>query len=107
MNNSCLLASFCWAGSVLIELHAVLQPLDYESQTEHDLVLTVENEVPLSPKAPQEPVSGAMVLITVANALEVPRFKVDPLKLNVPESVDPGTILARNIAEHPDGGNLR
>ncbi|KAJ8417792.1 hypothetical protein AAFF_G00226350 [Aldrovandia affinis] len=86
---------------------SVVKPLDYESQTEYELVLTVENEAPLSAKAPQEPVSSATVTVTVANENEAPRFKVDPIKLNVPESVDPGTVLARNIADDPDNENLR
>ncbi|KAI1889917.1 hypothetical protein AGOR_G00167850 [Albula goreensis] len=86
---------------------SVVKPLDYESQMEYELVLTVENEAPLSPKAPQEPISSATVTITVANENEAPRFRVDPLKLNVPESVDPGTVLARNIVEEPDNKNLR
>ncbi|KAJ8339929.1 hypothetical protein SKAU_G00345620 [Synaphobranchus kaupii] len=86
---------------------SVVKPLDYESQMEYELLLTVENEVPLSPKAPQQPVSSATVTVTVANEYEAPRFRVDPIKLSVPESVDPGTILARNIAEDTDNENLR
>ncbi|KAG5849322.1 hypothetical protein ANANG_G00108990 [Anguilla anguilla] len=86
---------------------SVVKPLDYESQAEHELTLTVANEVPLSPKAPQAPASVATVAVTVANEREAPRFRVNPLRLNVPESVDPGTILARNIAESPDNKNLR
>ncbi|XP_061101049.1 cadherin-15 [Conger conger] len=86
---------------------SVVKPLDYESQMEYELVLTVENEAPLSPKGPQGPRSGATVSVAVANAQEAPRFRVDPLRLSVPESVDPGTILARNIAEDADDQNLR
>ncbi|KAJ8247321.1 hypothetical protein GJAV_G00244960 [Gymnothorax javanicus] len=86
---------------------SVVKHLDYEAQMDHELILAVENEVPLSPKAPQEAISNAMVTVTVTNEHEAPRFKVDPLKLSVPESIDPGTILARNIAEDEENKNLR
>ncbi|XP_036400202.1 cadherin-15 [Megalops cyprinoides] len=86
---------------------SVVKPLDYESQKEYQLVLTVENKIPLSSKATQEPVSTATVTIMVANENEAPRFKVDPIKLDVPESVDPGTVLAQDIADDADNAKLR
>ncbi|KAG7253980.1 hypothetical protein CRUP_013841, partial [Coryphaenoides rupestris] len=65
----------------------VVKPLDFESQSEHTLVLTVANRNPLSPKAPRVPVSSATVVVTVVNENEAPRFKEDPIHVLVPESV--------------------
>ena len=85
----------------------ILQPLDYEAQHEHVLLLKVENVNPLSIKAPSVPVSGASVFVTVVNENEAPRFREDPIQLVVPESVVPGTLLTSHIASDPDNSDLR
>ncbi|KAJ8400473.1 hypothetical protein AAFF_G00395970 [Aldrovandia affinis] len=86
---------------------SVVKPLDYESQNEHQLLLAIENEVPLSSKAPQDPVSSAMVTIEVANENEAPRFQKDPIQLEARESTVPGTVLAQDLASDPESGKLR
>ncbi|XP_077569579.1 cadherin-15 [Stigmatopora nigra] len=85
----------------------VVKPLDYETQNEHILYLTVENVNPLSDKAPNLPVSSAVVVITVVNENEAPRFREDPIRIVVPESIAPGTLLKSNIAFDPDNSDLR
>lgn len=84
-----------------------LQPLDYEVQSEHTLILTVENLNPLSNKASRLSLSTATVTITVVNENEAPRFREDPIQIEVPESVLPGTLLKSNIAFDPDNSDLR
>ncbi|XP_029000609.1 cadherin-15 [Betta splendens] len=85
----------------------VVKPLDYEAQREHLLVLTVENVVPLSSRAADLPLSTATVTLAVVNENEAPRFREDPLRIVVPESVLPGTLLRSNIAFDPDHSELR
>ncbi|TMS13530.1 Cadherin-15 [Larimichthys crocea] len=85
----------------------VVQPLDFEAQNEYTLILLVENVNPLSNKAPNHPVSSATVVVTVVNENEAPHFKEDPIRIVVPESVDPGTLLKSNIAIDPDNSDLR
>lgn len=84
-----------------------MQPLDFEAQEEHILILTVENLNPLSNKAPSLPVSTATVVVTVVNENEAPRFREEPIQIAVLESVLPGTLLKSNIAFDPDNSNLR
>ncbi|XP_037102988.1 cadherin-15 [Syngnathus acus] len=84
-----------------------VKPLDYEAQKEHILFLTVENVNPLSDKAPNLPASSAMVVVTVVNENEAPHFREDPIRIVVPESVAPGTLLKSNIAFDPDHSDLR
>lgn len=84
-----------------------MQPLDFEAQEEHILILTVENLNPLSNKAPSLPVSTATVVVTVVNENEAPRFREEPIQIAVLESVPPGTLLKSNIAFDPDNSNLR
>ncbi|KAJ7986042.1 hypothetical protein DPEC_G00346710 [Dallia pectoralis] len=86
---------------------SVVKALDYESQTEHILTLTVENVNPISVKAPNGPVSTATVLVKVVNENEAPRFNQDPIVIKVNESVDPGKLLASNIAYDPDNAALK
>ncbi|XP_035250989.1 cadherin-15-like [Anguilla anguilla] len=86
---------------------SVVKPLDYESQKEHQLILTIENEAPLSSKAPQEAASSATVTIIVTNENEAPRFIKDPIRLEALESAAPGTTLAQDIAFDPDNAKLR
>ncbi|CAL8246986.1 unnamed protein product [Lota lota] len=85
----------------------VVKPLDFESQSEYTLILTVANRNPLSSKAPNVPVSSATVVVTVLNENEAPRFREDPIQILVPESVVPGTILKTNLAYDPDQTGLR
>uniref|UniRef100_A0A3Q3K7B2 Cadherin domain-containing protein n=1 Tax=Monopterus albus TaxID=43700 RepID=A0A3Q3K7B2_MONAL len=85
----------------------VVKPLDYEAQSQHILILTVENLNPLSNKAPNLPVSTATVLVTVVNENEAPHFREDPIQIVVLESVGPGTLLKSNIAYDPDHSDLR
>ncbi|XP_068430295.1 cadherin-15 [Clinocottus analis] len=85
----------------------VVKPLDYETQNELILVLTVENVNRLSNKAPNLPVSSATVVVTVVNENEAPLFREDPIQIVVPESVVPGTLLKSNIAFDPDYSDLR
>uniref|UniRef100_A0A8C2WCI4 Cadherin 15, type 1, M-cadherin (myotubule) n=1 Tax=Cyclopterus lumpus TaxID=8103 RepID=A0A8C2WCI4_CYCLU len=85
----------------------VVKPLDYEAQNEHVLVLMVENVNRLSNKAPNLPVSSATVVVMVMNENEAPLFREDPIKIVVPESVVPGTLLKSNIAFDPDHSDLR
>lgn len=85
----------------------VVKPLDYEDQSEYTLILTVENTSPLSNKAPNDPSSSATVVVTVVNENEAPRFISDPIKLVVNESVQPGSVLIKNIAYDPDNTKLR
>lgn len=84
-----------------------MKPLDFEAQDEYTLILMVENVNPLSSKAPNLPVSTATVAVTVVNENEAPHFREDPIKIVVPESVDPGTLLTNNIAFDPDNSDLR
>ncbi|XP_061078356.1 cadherin-15-like [Conger conger] len=86
---------------------SVVKPLDYESLKEHQLILAVENEAPLSSKAPQDPPSSATVTVVVTNENEAPRFRKDPIRLEALESADPGTTLAQDIAFDPDNAKLR
>lgn len=85
----------------------VVEPLDFEAQDRHVLLLTVENVKPLSNKAPNLPVSTATVTVTVVNENEAPHFREDPIQIVVPESVLPGTSLKGNIAFDPDDSELR
>ncbi|XP_041642707.1 cadherin-15 [Cheilinus undulatus] len=85
----------------------VVKPLDFEAQSKYTLRLTVENLNPLSSKAPNLPVSTAMVVVTVENQNEAPYFREDPIQIVVPESVLPGTLLKSNIAYDPDNSALR
>ncbi|XP_028257825.1 cadherin-15 [Parambassis ranga] len=85
----------------------VVKPLDYEAQSVHTLLLTVENLNPLSNKAPNLPLSTATVVVTVVNENEAPHFREDPIQIVVPESVLPGTLLKSNIAFDPDHSDLR
>ncbi|KAM7406023.1 hypothetical protein PAMP_000429 [Pampus punctatissimus] len=85
----------------------VMKPLDYETQNEYILILTVENINRLSNKAPNLPVSTATVVVTVVNENEAPHFREDPIQIVVPESVVPGTLLKSNIAYDPDNSDLR
>ncbi|CAG5857212.1 unnamed protein product [Menidia menidia] len=85
----------------------VVKPLDYETQKEHLLTLSVENVLPLSNKAPNLPPSTAKLLVTVVNRNERPYFSEDPIKFEVPESVLPSTILTRIAASDPDNFELR
>ncbi|XP_036391506.1 cadherin-15-like [Megalops cyprinoides] len=85
---------------------SVVTALDYESQKEHHLILTVENEAPLSSKAPHDSASSATVTIMVTNENEAPKFRSDPISLEVPESIVPGTVLVQDIAYDPDNSDL-
>ncbi|TKS70253.1 Cadherin-15 Cadherin-14 [Collichthys lucidus] len=85
----------------------VVQPLDFEAQNEYTLILLVENVNPLSNKAPNYPVSSATVVVNVVNENEAPHFKEDPIRIVVPESALPGTLLKSNIAIDPDNSDLR
>ena len=85
----------------------VFQPLDYEAQSEYTLHLRVENLNTLSNKAPNLPASTATVVVTVLNENEAPHFREDPIQIEVPESVLPGTLLKSNIAFDPDNSDLR
>ncbi|XP_034536403.1 cadherin-15 isoform X1 [Notolabrus celidotus] len=85
----------------------VVKSLDFEAQREYILTLTVENVNPLSSKAPNLPVSTATVVVTVMNENEAPHFREDPIQIEVPESVVPGTVLKSNIAFDPDYSDLR
>ncbi|XP_030581988.1 cadherin-15 [Archocentrus centrarchus] len=85
----------------------VVKPLDYEAQSEHTLILTVRNLNPLSNKASSLSLSTATVMVTVVNENEAPRFREDPIQIEVPESVLPGTLLKSNIAFDPDNSDLR
>lgn len=84
-----------------------MQPLDYEAQNEYRLVLTVENLNPPSSKASRLTLSTATVTVSVVNENEAPRFREDPIQIEVPESVKPGTLLKSNIAFDPDNSDLR
>lgn len=86
---------------------SVFQPLDYEAQNEYRLVLNVENLNPPSSKASRLALSTARVTVTVVNENEAPRFRKDPIQIEVPESVKPGTLLKSNIAFDPDNSDLR
>ncbi|XP_073715622.1 cadherin-15 [Misgurnus anguillicaudatus] len=84
---------------------SVVKPLDFESQAEHQLTVTAENAVTL--KAPYERVQSATVTVSVLNENEPPIFYRNPIKVTVPESVDPGTILVSDVAHDPDNAKLR
>lgn len=84
-----------------------LQPLDYESSPEHELVLTASNLVPLEGMSLDSPTSTATVTVVVVNENEAPRFFEDPIIVKVPESIVPGTIIVQNIAHDPDNARLR
>ncbi|XP_041846255.1 cadherin-15 isoform X2 [Melanotaenia boesemani] len=86
---------------------SVFKPLDYETKKDHILILTVENVNPLSSKAPILPASTATVVVTVVNKNEAPYFKNNPIEIEIPETVDPGKLLASEIALDPDDFELR
>ncbi|XP_041077644.1 cadherin-15-like isoform X3 [Polyodon spathula] len=86
---------------------SVVKPLDYESLNYYELVVTVENESPLSLMGPKTPPSSATVTINVLNQNEPPGFLQSPLRLSVPEGSPAGTLLASNIALDPDRQALR
>ncbi|KAL2088474.1 hypothetical protein ACEWY4_015373 [Coilia grayii] len=86
---------------------SVIKPLDYEAKQEHELVLTVLNLVPLEGMSLDSPFSTATVTIVVWNENEAPRFYADPIVVDVPESIVPGTIIVQNIAHDPDNARLR
>lgn len=88
-----------------LNVSALLQPLDYESQAEYQLVVTAENEVRL--KASYEQTHSATVTVRVINENEAPIFYKNPIKVTVPESVVPGTVLVSDIAHDPDNAKLR
>uniref|UniRef100_A0A3B3S7C7 Cadherin 15, type 1, M-cadherin (myotubule) n=1 Tax=Paramormyrops kingsleyae TaxID=1676925 RepID=A0A3B3S7C7_9TELE len=85
----------------------VVKPLDYEVTKQHRLVLTAQNEAPLSHKAPRLPVSSSTVTVTVLNENEAPRFVESPIRLEVPESVVAGTVLTVAKAQDPEGDGVR
>ncbi|XP_063044775.1 cadherin-15 [Engraulis encrasicolus] len=85
---------------------AVIKPLDFESKQEHELVLTVSNLVPLEGSL-DSPSSTATVTIVVLNENEAPRFYVNPIVVDVPESIVPGSVIVKNIAHDPDNTRLR
>lgn len=84
-----------------------MQPLDFEAQDQYLLTLTVINVRPLSSKVLVPPLSTATVFVTVVNENEGPRFWDDPIRIVVPESVEPGTLLKSDIAFDPDNSELR
>ncbi|XP_008308154.2 cadherin-15 [Cynoglossus semilaevis] len=86
---------------------SVVKPLDYESQSNHVLILSVENINKMSTKTPNLPVSSATVVVTVVNENEAPHFTEDPIQIVVSESVLPGTLLKSDIASDPDHSELR
>ncbi len=83
----------------------LLQPLDYESQAEYQLIVKAENEVRL--KAPYEQIHSATVTVRVMNENEAPIFYKNPIKVTVAESIVPGTVLVSDIAYDPDNAKLR
>uniref|UniRef100_A0A8C8DK42 Cadherin 15, type 1, M-cadherin (myotubule) n=1 Tax=Oryzias sinensis TaxID=183150 RepID=A0A8C8DK42_9TELE len=85
---------------------SVVKPLDYETQKEHLLLLTVENVIPLSSKALKLQPSTATVVVTVVNKNEGPYFREDPIVIKAPESLLPGTPLTRITAFDPDNSEL-
>lgn len=85
----------------------LLQPLDFESRPEYQLTVRAENEVPLSIKAPYQRISTATVTVRVQNENEAPRFYSNPIKVSVPESTEPGTVLISHIAHDAENSKLR
>ncbi|KAF6715695.1 Cadherin-15 [Oryzias melastigma] len=85
---------------------SVLKPLDYETQREHVLLLTVENVNPLSGRAPKLQPSTATVVVTVMNKNEGPYFREDPIVIKAPESLLPGATLTSVPAFDPDNSVL-
>lgn len=88
-------------------VRVALQPLDYETQREHVLLLTVENVNPLSGRAPKLQPSTATVVVTVMNKNEGPYFREDPIVIKAPESLLPGATLTSVPAFDPDNSVLR
>lgn len=88
-------------------LLSFLQPLDFESNPTHELVITVSNTVPLEGTSFDTPTSTATVVVVVINENEAPRFYKDPILVKVPESIVPGTVIVQNIAHDPDNARLR
>ncbi|NP_997771.2 cadherin-15 precursor [Danio rerio] len=84
---------------------SVVKSLDYEYQAEYKLIVKAENEVKL--KSPYEQIHSATVTVRVMNENEAPIFYKNPIKVTVPESVVPGTILVSDIAHDPDHAKLR
>ncbi|XP_015148067.2 cadherin-1 isoform X1 [Gallus gallus] len=76
-----------------------LQGLDYETKSRYDLVVTVENKVPLSVPIT---LSTASVLVTVLDVNEPPVF-VPPIKrVGVPEDLPVGQEVTSYTAQDPD-----
>lgn len=76
-----------------------LQGLDYETKSRYDLVVTVENKVPLSVPIT---LSTASVLVTVQDMNEPPVF-VPPIKrVGVPEDLPVGHEVTSYTAQDPD-----
>ena len=73
--------------------------LDYETKSRYDLVVTVENKVPLSVPIT---LSTASVLVTVLDVNEPPVF-VPPIKrVGVPEDLPVGQEVTSYTAQDPD-----
>lgn len=76
-----------------------LQGLDYETRNRYDLVVTVENKVPLSVSLG---LSSASVLVLVRDVNEPPVFVPPVKRVEVPEDLPVGHEVASYTAQDPD-----
>lgn len=76
-----------------------LQGLDYETRNRYDLVVTVENKVPLSVSLG---LSSASVLVLVRDVNEPPVFVPPVKRVEVKEDLPVGHEVASYTAQDPD-----
>ncbi|XP_005302988.3 cadherin-like protein 26 isoform X1 [Chrysemys picta bellii] len=86
----------------------VIKPLDYEGDSEKRLVISVENEEPLSSchegklRSPPVAPMSASVAVKVLDTNDAPEFHPPTLVLQKEEGVKPGTRLGKYSAVDPD-----
>lgn len=78
---------------------ADLQGLDYETRSRYDLVVTVENKVPLSVSLG---LSSASVLVLVRDVNEPPVFVPPVKRVEVSEDLPVGHEVTSYTAQDPD-----
>ncbi|XP_053305167.1 cadherin-15 isoform X2 [Spea bombifrons] len=81
---------------------SVVKPLDYEEKAQHHLIVSAENQAPLSPSAPRTAHSQTRVTVIVKNINEAPVFPQNPKSVRVIENTPPGSEVTVYSAIDPD-----